>query len=214
MRDTRLVVFTRPIGDPAAKSRLAAALGVSRARILHDALVRHTVRTASECNAAEIDICLACDSTDPGKITTTMKQSLPPSFTISVQSGADLGERMFNAATLALRVRKRVVIMGTDCAVMRVGHIHDAVARLSDDTPASFIPAADGGYVLIALSRCDRRLFQDISWGSPTVMGETRAVLKKLGWRWTEMPALWDIDTHHDYERLVDEGLLEPLLAT
>lgn len=67
---------------------------------------------------------------------------------------------------------------------------------------AVFIPAEDGGYVLVGLRRPLPRLFEDIDWGSERVMTQTRARLHELGLSWRELPTLWDIDRPQDLDRL------------
>ena len=70
-----------------------------------------------------------------------------------------------------------------------------------------FIPAEDGGYVLVGARRggLEKRCFDDIAWGGAEVMAQTRMQLLKQGWApsrdWREMPALWDVDTPEDFER-------------
>lgn len=213
MGDTRIIVFTRPMDDPGAKSRLAAGIGAADTLRLHRALVRRAVRAACESGAGTVEMCVAVEAPAFTDMVTKMKEQFPPSVTYTIQQGADLGERMFNAAYRALDTHGSVVIMGTDCAVLEAHHIRDSVAVLSDDTPACFIPAEDGGYVLVALARCDRGLFRNITWGTTIVMDETRTAMRRLGWQWVELPTLWDIDTPGDYQRLERDGLLESLIV-
>jgi glycosyltransferase A (GT-A) superfamily protein (DUF2064 family) len=59
-------------------------------------------------------------------------------------------------------------------------------------------PAADGGYVLLALSQAPTSLFADIPWGGNRVAGVTRRRLSGLGWRWRELPVLRDLDRPED----------------
>ena len=63
------------------------------------------------------------------------------------------------------------------------------------------IPAEDGGYALIGLTRCDQRLFEHMAWGGDTVLAATRERLRELKWRWHELETLWDIDRPEDYHR-------------
>ena len=72
------------------------------------------------------------------------------------------------------------------------------------------MPTDDGGYALIALTRCDPRLFDGIAWSTAAVMAETRLRLRDLAWRWAELDTLWDVDRPCDYKRLVETELLEP----
>jgi uncharacterized protein len=71
-----------------------------------------------------------------------------------------------------------------------------------------FVPAEDGGYALIGLSRNDARVFEGINWGGTEVMAQTRERLRGLGWRWHELDTLWDVDRPADYQRLLQSGLL------
>src|SRR5205823_9019862 len=66
-------------------------------------------------------------------------------------------------------------------------------------------PGEEGGYGLMGLSRCDAALFRDIPWGGSGVLAETRRRIAALGWRVTELPALWDVDRPEDLERLPEE---------
>ncbi len=63
-------------------------------------------------------------------------------------------------------------------------------------------PAADGGYVLIGLNRPAPTLFQNIAWGTPTVLEATRRRLRRAGLNWAELPVGWDVDTPADLQRL------------
>jgi glycosyltransferase A (GT-A) superfamily protein (DUF2064 family) len=65
-------------------------------------------------------------------------------------------------------------------------------------------PAEDGGYVLVAARRIRPEVFARIRWGGSHVMEEQRARLGALGWRWSELPPLWDVDRPADLARLRD----------
>ncbi|MQM30903.1 MAG: hypothetical protein CRU78_10415, partial [Candidatus Accumulibacter phosphatis] len=67
---------------------------------------------------------------------------------------------------------------------------------------AVFIPAEDGGYVLLGLRCPQPGLFEGVDWGSERVMAQTRQRLLALGLRWCELPALWDVDRPADLTRL------------
>ena len=72
--------------------------------------------------------------------------------------------------------------------------------------PAVITPAEDGGYVLIGLCQYESTLFEEISWGTESVLKETRGRLRQLGWNWHELPQRWDVDRPEDVERLKREG--------
>ena len=71
-----------------------------------------------------------------------------------------------------------------------------------------FVPAEDGGYALIGLTRPQPRLFADIAWGSAQVMAQTRDRLRECNLRWRELETLWDVDRPEDYHRLQQSGFL------
>jgi glycosyltransferase A (GT-A) superfamily protein (DUF2064 family) len=100
-------------------------------------------------------------------------------------------------------------LIGSDCPALAPRHLRRADKALRGGADAVLAPAEDGGYVLIGLSRFDRRLFDGIAWGSAKVLEETRARLRALGWRWQELETLWDVDRPADYRRLVDLRLLD-----
>lgn len=56
--------------------------------------------------------------------------------------------------------------------------------------------------MLVGLRCPQPRLFEDIDWGSESVMAQTRERLTELGLRWTEPATLWDVDRPSDLARL------------
>jgi uncharacterized protein len=65
--------------------------------------------------------------------------------------------------------------------------------------------------VLVGLARPQPKIFADIQWSTGRVMEQTRERLKEVGWRWLELETLWDVDEPHDYQRLVESGLVAPI---
>ena len=65
-----------------------------------------------------------------------------------------------------------------------------------------FIPAEDGGYVLVGLHQAESRLFEDVAWGGPTVMAQTRSQLHACALTWSELSVHWDLDRPEDLPRL------------
>ncbi len=66
-----------------------------------------------------------------------------------------------------------------------------------------FIPAEDGGYVLIGRRRPQPGLFEGIDWwGTERVMAQTRQRLSELRLRGAELPPHWDLDRPGDLARL------------
>jgi glycosyltransferase A (GT-A) superfamily protein (DUF2064 family) len=71
-----------------------------------------------------------------------------------------------------------------------------------------FVPAEDGGYVLVGSAEANAVPFTGIAWSTAEVMAQTRAALTAANQRWAELPPSWDIDEPADVDRAVAAGLL------
>lgn len=185
-------------------------LGAEGAAALHARLIKHTLASASRAarGALELHSDLAEDDF-LRHCAARYRAVLVP------QQGSDLGERMQHAFDHAL-VREgcpSAVLIGADCPALTARHLRLARRALDDGHDAVVAPAEDGGYVLIGLTRFDKRLFQTIAWGTHRVMEQTRTRLRELGWRWSELETLWDVDRPSDYARLSQLGLLKQICA-
>jgi glycosyltransferase A (GT-A) superfamily protein (DUF2064 family) len=105
-----------------------------------------------------------------------------------------------------------VLLTGSDCPAMTTADLAAAAAAL-DEARMVFIPAEDGGYVLVGARRggLKRGCFRNVPWGSVEVMVQTRSRLVEHGWTagrdWREMPALWDVNAPADFERMLLEAI-------
>jgi glycosyltransferase A (GT-A) superfamily protein (DUF2064 family) len=97
--------------------------------------------------------------------------------------------------------------MGADCPALDSAALCAAASALSAEAELVFVPAEDGGYVLIGARRIDIAVFGSIEWGSASVMQQTRERLRALQWKWREQPVLWDVDRPEDLDRLQQLGL-------
>jgi glycosyltransferase A (GT-A) superfamily protein (DUF2064 family) len=176
---TRVLVFAREARPGRVKTRLIPLLGAHGAARLHARLVTRALATARAARLGEVQL-----------------------WSTRRQRGADLGARMHHAFERSLRRAPRVILMGADAPALRPAHLRVAARWLAGGADAVFAPAEDGGYALVALRRVSPRLFEGIEWGGPRVMARTRARLAALGWRWRELPEVWDVDRPEDVARL------------
>jgi len=176
---TEVVVFTREPRAGHVKTRLIPLLGPAGAARLHARLVARTLETARAARLGHVH-----------------------RWTTRRQRGADLGARMQHAFRRVLRRVPRAILVGTDCPVLNASDLRRAARWLAGGADAVLAPAEDGGYALIALRRVSPRLFAGIDWGGATVMAQTRERLAALGWRWRELPEIWDVDRPEDVARL------------
>jgi len=204
----RIAVFGKAPVAGAVKTRLIPLLGADGAAGLHARLLRHALATARESSVGPVDLWCAPDPRNDF----FARCALEFGVALEPQEGADLGERMRHAALAAFARGVAIVIIGADCPALAPAHLREAAAALASND-AVLIPAEDGGYVLIGLSRDVPSLFEGISWGEATVMAHTRARLAASGASARELPALWDVDRPEDYARLAREGLLPAVLS-
>lgn len=197
MNNKALLVFAKAPLAGYAKTRLIPELGAEGAAKLHAMLVRHTLQNVVD--AEKWDTQLWC-ADFPEQ---TFFQQCANEFELNLfqQQGRNLGERMYHAIHQSLRRYKSVVLIGTDCPLLNREKIR---AAFDDLTRQALVitPAEDGGYVLIGATQIESYLFENVTWGSASVMSQT---LHNLGESQTKVilhPTLWDVDFPEDLSRL------------
>lgn len=185
---TRLIVFAKAPVAGQVKTRLAQTLGERGAATLAARMLEHTLSTAVSAEVGPVELC----GTPPGH-PLLVEAAKRHGVALSAQFAGDLGRRMHAAFAARLSQTERVLIIGTDCPSMTPALIRRAATALAD-VDAAFVPAEDGGYVLIGLRRNTDRLFNDVPWSTSLVMELTRERMRGLGWQWWESDPLPDID--------------------
>ncbi len=193
--DTLILLFAKPPVAGKVKTRLMPAVGAEGACRMHRRLLQHTVQ---QVNRADIPAVLwAADNPQHpafnGIDLTGWQREL--------QSEGDLGARMLTAATAGLKQAQKILLIGSDCLLLDKS-VFEQVAVALDDKPVVFVPAEDGGYVLLGLTKVVPSLFKQIDWGTPHVLAQSRQYLQQEGVEWAELPELWDIDRPEDLVRL------------
>ena len=197
MSDACVMIFARAPVAGQCKTRLIPALGAQGAAALHEKLVRRALAAACEALPAAVELWCTPDGTHP--FFAACARDYP--IALQRQGEGDLGERMQRAIGQALRDHGRAILIGADIPELDSAYLLGAAAAL-DDAPAVFGPAEDGGYVLVGLRQIAPALFQDIAWGGPLVMAQTRAHLARLGMAAIELATLWDLDHPQNLARL------------
>lgn len=190
-----------------AKTRLAPLLGTEGAADVQRVLIWRALGTA--CAAGPHTVTLFTD----GDSEHLFWQDCTTAFGVLriAQQGKDLGQRMHHAMATLLEDSPHAILIGTDCPALAAEDLQRADRDLRRRRMV-FIPAEDGGYVLIGASTLASFVFQDISWGSEGVMTQTRDAMRGAGWQagvdWVELPPLWDVDRPADFQRAIAAGLL------
>jgi rSAM/selenodomain-associated transferase 1 len=200
----RIAVFAKAPVAGAVKTRLIPLLGAEGAARLHASLARHALATAREAHPAVLQLWCSPDASHPF----FSECAACFSCELHTQQGADLGARM--AHTFARHAP--LVLIGGDCPVLRPSHLVQAWHALQSND-AVFVPAEDGGYVLVGLARPASAVFGDIEWGGVDVMRETRRRIAAAGLECAELETLWDVDRPEDYRRMKEAGIAAEVQA-
>jgi glycosyltransferase A (GT-A) superfamily protein (DUF2064 family) len=120
------------------------------------------------------------------------------------QRGADLGERLFNGLAEASHDAALVVAVGSDHPELATSTVEEAFSRLERGADVVVGPAEDGGYYLVGTRRdaLTPRLFQEVDWGSSTVLCSTLSRCRTLGLAVEQLSRGRDVDVPEDLDRL------------
>jgi hypothetical protein len=188
-----------------AKTRLIPRLGAEGAAALQARFIGHAVTAAAAAVArcgGQVALWGAPDVAHP----VLQAAAAAAGAVARAQPAGDLGLRLA-AAVAADIARGPVVLTGTDCPALTSAHLHAMLACLHNGIEAVAIPAEDGGYVALGLSRAVPAVFAGITWSTATVMAETRRRFHAAGLSYRTLPALPDVDEPSDYDRMLAMGL-------
>jgi uncharacterized protein len=181
-----------------AKTRLIPALGAHGAAMLQEALTARAVETATAAQTGPVTLWATPDATHPSFRELAVRSQIA----IKRQPDGDLGARMLATCEA---VAGPALVIGTDCPSLSPATLQEAADALRHGNDVVIIPAGDGGYVLIGMRQPRPQLCQTMSWGTDSVMAETRKRIVETELRSFELPALWDIDRPDDLERLLGD---------
>ena len=112
---------------------------------------------------------------------------------------------MANAVADTIDRGSACLIVGVDCPGIDGAYVRDAArALLANDLVLA--PAEDGGYGLIGLRRSAPELFQNVAWGSASVLTETLDKARFLGLEFQLLQQVWDVDDAADWTRFLESG--------
>lgn len=195
--DTVVLVFAKAPIDGEVNTRLIPDIGLKAAtRLQYDLLhQRLSMLTAADLCA----VTLMCAPDKKHECFLSCEVQYP--VTLFEQAGADLGERLLNGVKAALDLYKFCIVIGTDAPALDEKILKQVIDKLHEGKEVVFVPAEDGGYVLVAMQQRHDYLFHDISWGSTRVMQQSRDVLDAHNVSYEELATCWDVDRLEDYQR-------------
>ncbi|WP_194775912.1 TIGR04282 family arsenosugar biosynthesis glycosyltransferase [Pararhodonellum marinum] len=191
MTDTLVVIFLKPFILGTVKTRLAKEIGSKQALAVYQHLVKMTLAEVEKVNKP-IDVKLFYSRVSESSLH-------PPSgFSSEIQTGQDLGIRMYNAMRYGkAHGYEKVIIIGSDCPEMKSDCLENAVEML-DRFDLVLGPASDGGYYLIGAKEAHQDIFQQMPWSTDKVLSETLSRSKAVGLHSFLLPTLSDIDELDD----------------
>ncbi len=198
--DTVILLFAKAPVTGKVNTRLIPDIGVQAATKLQDELIIQRLLMLTRANLCAVH--LMCSPNVKNDYFVRCNEQYP--ITLLAQSGTDLGMRMLNGVKQALQQYKYCIVIGTDAPALDEMLIEQAIECLKTNTEVVFVPAEDGGYVLVGLQKPHKFLFQDITWGSAQVMQQSRNKLNKNSISFYELETCWDIDRVEDYQRYLD----------
>jgi rSAM/selenodomain-associated transferase 1 len=201
---TGIGVFTRVPVPGATKTRLIPLLGAQGAARAHVQLLHMALQAAGEACPGAVTVFVA------GEVQALALPVQAPALPLRAQVDGDLGARMRAALEWQWGAHEQALVIGSDCAVLTAGVLREA-ARALRRHDLVFVPAEDGGYVLVGAHRGTPRLaevFRAVPWSSAAVMAVTRQRVREAGLRHAELATLWDVDEPADWQRAVAAGLV------
>ena len=201
-----MVVMAKLPECGAVKTRLSPALSPEERATLYRAFLLDRVDQILAIHGV-----LPCVAFTPPEARAAFASLLGPAVRLIPQRGADLGERLANAASALFEVGCRAVILvDSDTPTLPTSALERAVRALvepaNDTSPAGpevvVGPARDGGNYLIGTRRPQPELFQGIEWSTPRVLPQTLVRAARAGLSVRLLPPWYDVDTPDDLSRL------------
>jgi rSAM/selenodomain-associated transferase 1 len=172
------------------KPRLAAEIGDSHALRLYRIMAARAIAAITEAGYRPVIWYAPADGRQE------MVRWLGADIDLRLQASGDMGVRLAAAVRSAADGEPWLALSG-DCPALEAVHIREAVERL-EDWPVVLGPALDGDCYLIGGIAPLPDLWSEMPWGTHRVLDETRRRLESLRIRWTELPALRDVETADD----------------
>ncbi|HYU11271.1 MAG TPA: TIGR04282 family arsenosugar biosynthesis glycosyltransferase [Stellaceae bacterium] len=193
----------------AAKTRLVPPLSAAEAAGLSACFIRDAAENiAAAAQQAAIEGYIAYSPSDAA----AEFASLLAGATRLLQSRRiGLGASLYDAAKDLLAAGYgSVCLVNSDSPTLPTSLLVEAARALSLPGDRMVLgPADDGGYYLIGLKQAHARLFEEITWSTPLVFGQTVERAREIGLEPLVLPMWYDVDDVESLQRLRVELLGE-----
>lgn len=195
-----LILFARAPVAGRVKTRLSPPLSAEQAAHLYRAFLEDAARAYLDTGRWRPVLAAEPEADDP-----LLVALFPPPWRREPQGEGDLGARLTAAFRRELSAGAPAALaVGSDHPSLPRRRLADALAALERGADAAVVPAQDGGYCAIALSRRvePAEVFRDIPWSTPGVLAATLARLTQAGLVVAALAPAYDVDRPEDLERL------------
>ena len=194
-----LLIFARAPLPGETKTRLIPALGAEEAAELYRCFLLDAFTQARTVLAESVVFAAAPEHVP---MLSALREEISLPAEVMVQSGRDLGERMLNAFRKVFHLGYRsAVIVGTDVPSLPWQRVAEALS-LAPERDVVLGPCLDGGYYLVGMHAVIPRLFEEVTWGTRTVLVDTLRRARRLKLKVSLLEPWYDVDTPHDVEVL------------
>ena len=178
------------------KTRLAKTIGDEKALEVYLLLLENVCNQCIPLD--DLSYQLGCFITPIEKMAEFKKMYNKFSF-YSPQKGKDLGARMRHAFDTLFENKKaeKALLIGADIPNLNSEIIENAFKVLSSHDIVVG-PSDDGGYYLVGMKSVHICLFENIDWGSSTVLEETLQKCNKNSLSVAQLEVLSDLDREED----------------
>ncbi len=193
-RSCAMAVMAKASVPGRAKTRLIPDIGAEHAALLNTAFLKDI--TANLMRAAiEIPISPYV-AYGPAGAERFFRDHVSDQVTLVECSLPDFGECLFHAiSTMLGRGHFAACVVNADSPTLPTGYLIEAARHLALPGDRAVLgPSTDGGYYFLGLKAPHRRLFEEISWSTPSVAAQTRRRATELGLELISLKPWYDVD--------------------
>jgi uncharacterized protein len=189
-----------------SKTRLSPPLSLEEAAIISGCFVKD-IGASIEALSHEDPSVMGVAIYTPIGSEDDLWELLPPGFKMIAQREGGLGIRLLGAAQDLFSVGFSAVCMiNSDSPTLPFRYLQELVTFLKEPKDRMVIgPTSDGGYYALGLRRVHPRVFEDVTWSTDRVYGETIERATEINLPTVTLPAWYDVDDQLSINRLLSE---------
>src|SRR5262245_16007083 len=189
-----------------SKTRLSPPLSAEEAANISRCFLKD-VSAAIEALSHEDPFAVGVAIYTPVGTEAVLGELLPPGFKMIAQREGGLGTRLLGATEDLFSVGfSAVCLIASDSPTLPFHYLQDLATFLKEPKDRMVIgPCWDGGYYLLGLRHAHTRLFENITWSTDRVYGETIERSKEINLPAVTLPVWYDVDDQFSLNRLLSE---------